>query len=492
MNRRSFLIGTAALGAVRAQAAPAPDEVKPALDRAIRFYVEKVTAHGGYVWRTSGDLQLREGEGKAGPDTIWVQPPGTPTVGEAFLDAYDATGKKDYLEAARAAGEALIQGQLHSGGWYYRIEFAPEQRKEFAYRVAPGRGAPRFGDEPGSPGGWELWKQRRNPGNLSMLDDDTTQAALRFLMRLDRAVRPTDPRLHDCVEYGLGALLKIQYPTGAFTHNYDRLTTRNPDIAYYPIRNASYPEQWSRTWTKDFQGCYYLNDEISLDAMATLLQAHTAYGKPEYREAALRVGEFLLRAQMPDPQPAWAQEYDRNMQPVWDRKFEPPAISGYESQSVLESLLLLYERTGDRKYLQPVPKALDYLRNSVLPDGKLARFYELQTNRPLYFTLKYELTYDRAQMPKHYGFVVPSRLDEITRRYERLVKEGPASRPAEPTRMQLDASVREAIAALDSRGAWVERTGLDAHDVTPPSGVISSATFAKNVGLLSRYLRAQE
>lgn len=40
MNRRSFLIGTAALGAVRAQAAPASEEVKTALDRAIRFYVE--------------------------------------------------------------------------------------------------------------------------------------------------------------------------------------------------------------------------------------------------------------------------------------------------------------------------------------------------------------------------------------------------------------------------------------------------------------------
>lgn len=491
MDRRTFLIGTAALGAVRADAAPAEGEVKAALDRAIRFYREKVAAHGGYVWRTSGDLQLREGEGKAGPDTIWVQPPGTPTVGEAYLDAYGATGKKEYLEAAQAAGNALVQGQLHSGGWYYRVEFDPTARQEFSYRQAPGKGAPRFGDEPGSPGGLLLWRQRRNAGNMSMLDDDTTQAALRFLMRLDRTVQPADAKLHECVEYGLAALLKVQYPIGAFAHNYDRLTGRNPDAAYYALKNASYPETWSRTWTKDFQGCYFLNDEISLDAMTTLFQAHTAYGKPEYRDAALRVGEFLLRAQMPDPQPAWAQEYDRNMQPVWDRKFEPPAVSGLESQSVLESLLDLYARTGDRKYLEPVPKALAYLQSSLLPDGKLARFYELKTNRPLYFTLKYELTYDRAQMPKHYGFVVPSRLEEITHRYERLKKEGPASRPAEPTRAQLEAAVREALAGLDARGAWVEKGGLDAHDLTPPSGILSSATFARNVSLFSRYLRAR-
>jgi len=491
MDRRSFLIGTAALGVVGAEAAPAADEVKAGLDRAIRFYRDKVAAHGGYVWRSSGDLALHEGEGKAGPDTIWVQPPGTPTVGEAFLDAYDATGKKDYLEAARAAGQALVQGQLHSGGWYYRIEFTPEKRKEFSYRVAPGKGAPQFGDEPGSPGGWVLWKQRRNPGNMTMLDDDTTQAALRFLIRLDRTVQPADSRLHECVEYGLAALTKVQYPVGAFTHNYDRLTTRNPDPAYYSVKNASYPEQWSRTWTKDFQGCYMLNDEISLDTMNTLFQAHDAYGKPEYRDAALRVGEFLLRAQMPDPQPAWAQEYDRNMQPVWDRKFEPPAISGYESQSVLESLLSLYERTGDRKYLQPVPKALAYLRSSLLSDGKLARFYELKTNKPLYFNLKYELTYDRAQMPKHYGFVIPSRLEAITQRYERLLKSGPKSREREPSRTELEAEARRVISTLDSRGAWVEMGGLDSHEVKPASGIISSATFVKNVSLLARYLRAK-
>ena len=491
MDRRSFLIGTAALGIARAEAAPAADEVKSGLSRAIRFYRDKVAAHGGYVWRSSGDLQLREGEGKAGPDTIWVQPPGTPTVGEAYLDAYDATGEKEYLEAARAAGHALVQGQLHSGGWYYRVEFDPEKRKEFSYRMAPGKGAPLFGDEPASPGGLVLWKQRRNPGNMSMLDDDTTQAALRFLMRLDRALQPTDARLHECVGYGLHALLMVQYPVGAFAHNYDRLTARNPDAAYYPAKSASYPEPWSRTWTKDFQGCYFLNDEISLDAMNTLFQAHDAYGKPEYREAALRVGEFLLRAQMPDPQPAWAQEYDRNMQPVWDRKFEPPAISGYESQSVLESLLLLYERTGDRKYLQPVPKALAYLRGSLLPDGQLARFYELKTNKPLYFTLKYELTYDRTQMPKHYGFLIPSRLDTISGRYERLLKDGPKSREREALRPELEAEVRRVLSTLDSRGAWVEMGGLDAHEVKPASGIISSATFARNVNLLTRYLRAR-
>jgi hypothetical protein len=38
----------------------------------------------------SEDLRHRQGEGVAGPSEIWVQPPGTPTVGLAFLAAYEA------------------------------------------------------------------------------------------------------------------------------------------------------------------------------------------------------------------------------------------------------------------------------------------------------------------------------------------------------------------------------------------------------------------
>ena len=38
---------------------------------------------------------------------------------------------------------------------------------------------------------------------------------------------------------------------------------------------------------------------------------------------AERAGDFILAAQMPEPQPAWAQQYDAAMHPAWARKFEP-------------------------------------------------------------------------------------------------------------------------------------------------------------------------
>src|SRR5690606_12204990 len=105
-----------------------------------------------------------------------------------------------------------------------------------------------------------------------------------------------------------------------------------------------------------------------------MFQAAKTYNNPAWREAAERAGGFILLAQMPEPQPAWAQQYDAQMHPAWARKFEPPSVTGGESQGVLRILLKLYSETGDKKYLEPFPRALDYLRRSRLSDGRLARF----------------------------------------------------------------------------------------------------------------------
>src|SRR3954453_12562777 len=109
------------------------------------------------------------GERPATGTMVWVQPPGTPTVGLAFLDAYEATGDRTYLDAAKAAAGALVRGQLRSGGWDYAIEFDPQKRSAYAYRADPAAAA-----------------GARKAMNVTTLDDDNTQSALRLLMRLDR------------------------------------------------------------------------------------------------------------------------------------------------------------------------------------------------------------------------------------------------------------------------------------------------------------------
>jgi hypothetical protein len=488
-----FIASVMPLTALNAGSAPTRQEVEQALHKAITFFHKEASSHGGYVWKYSADLQYRMGEGVATRDMMWTQPPGTPAVGEAFLEAYRTTGNKQYLDAATDAARALVKGQLQSGGWYYHVEFDPAKRGKFSYRDQPKVNVP--DPDAGYVGGWEVWRMRKYQGNMSLMDDDVTQSSLRLLMQVDEALKFEDKAIHEAVEYGLKAVANVQYANGAWSHNYDRFEVRPPDASHYPVKQASYPKTWSRKWTKDFAGCYYLNDRVTPNGVKAFLLAHQIYKKQEYLDVAEKGGGFFLLAQLPEPQPAWAQQYDRNMQPVWDRKFEPPAITGLESQDVLETLLVLYQHTGNKKYLEPVPKALAYLRKSLLPDGKVARFYELQTNKPLFFDGKYQLTSDSSQSPDHYGFLFESRLDQIEKEYQRLAAL-PADRltpPPPPNREELTGKVKQILKQMDARGTWLEPgfvRDLQGRKVPSPQGIIQAQTFVDNVHIMCLYLQA--
>lgn len=447
------------------------------LRRAVGFFVEKVSTEGGYLWRYSEDLAKREGEGKAAETVVWVQPPGTPTVGAALLQVFRDTQDAYYLEAARRAGVCLARGQLKSGGWDYRIEFDPRRRGDYAYRLDPAPG-----------------KQNRN---LSTLDDNNTQAALRFLMDLDEVLKFGDATIHAAVQYGLAGLLVAQYPNGAWPQRFEG----PPEQDAGPAKKAGYPETWSRTYPKPkYYVNYTFNDDVMGDTVNTLLDAARIYGEPRYRQAAARSGDFIILAQMPEPQPGWAQQYDQDMHPVWARKFEPPSITGGESQDAIRTLLRIYVETGDRKYLEPIPRALAYYRRSLLPDGRLARFYELKTNRPLYFTRQdYQLTYSDADMPTHYAFKIGNWLPSVESAYERIAgmdrQKLAAERAARTGKRSGRANraneqrVGQVLAALDAGGRWIDDAPLEyqgADDTTRRT--ISTETFCRNVRTLSAYL----
>jgi hypothetical protein len=476
-------------------AADTKSEAGQSLRRGAGFFASEVATEGGYVWRYSSDLKFRQGEGVAGPLTIWNQPPGTPAVGQAFLDAFAATNDRFYLDAARAAGGALVQGQLQSGGWFYRAELDPARRREFRYRVdETAAGQTRKRSTRAAESGWDEWKKHAHDDNRTILDDDVTPSAVRFLAHLDRTLGFRDQAIHETVLYALESLLKAQYPIGAWSHNYDSLPGSHPDPGRYPVLSASLPESWSRTWTKDFNGCYSINDRVTLNMIRTMLAAWEVYHDDRYRASAGRGGEFLIRAQLPEPQPAWAQQYDRQMHPVWDRQFEPPAVTGLESQDALEVLLVLARTTGEKRFLAPIPRALAYLKSLRLGDGRLARFYELGTSRPLYFTRDYQITYNGDDVPDHYGFRFPSRLDAIAAEYSRLrSRAAPPEGEARPGKVtpDLEAAVRAIIAGQDRRGAWTEPgTVRDpaGRKTAPGGGIIQSETFLKNMQTLSEFL----
>ena len=450
-------------------------DVLSALRKAGEFFRARVAAGGGYLWRYSEDLRRREGEGRAAERTVWVQPPGTPSVGMAFLETHRATGESRYLDAARETAGCLMRGQLLSGGWDNRIELDPQRRRRYAYRVDG---------------------ETRGRRNVSTLDDDNTQAALRFLMRVDRALKFGDEAIHESVSHALNSLLVAQYPNGAWPQRFER----PPAVGKFPVRKASYPSSWSRSHPgRDYKGYYTFNDNTILNMIETMFEAWGVYGDARYREASEKAGDFILLARMPEPQPAWAQQYDSDMHPAWARKFEPPAISGGESQGVMRALLSLYRETGKEKYLAPLPVAIDYFRRSLLPDGRLARFYELRTNRPLYFTRSYEITYSDADPPTHYAFKVDSSIEGIARDYRYLRDAGPfekrkrreAARPELTD--DLRRRVRAVIEALDAEGRWVEDGRLRYHGPDDPTTrVIQCGTFVRNMNLLSSFIEATD
>lgn len=464
-------------------AEPTHQAAVDAMRQAVEFAQHNLAAGGGaYLWQYAADLTEREGEQKATASQGWAQPPGTPSVGEAFLEAWLISREDFLLEAARRTGHALAKTQLESGGWDYRLEFDPQARAGWRFRSV----------------GEHDTKTSSRAKNVTTLDDDTTQSALRFLMKLDVVLRHRDALVNSAAKYALSALLKAQYPNGAWPQRYSEF----PDPKQFPVLRASYPESWPREYPKvDYRSFYTFNDDTLADMIETLLLAGELYNDPKLTAAAEKAGDFIRLAQMPEPQPIWAQQYNAKMQPAWARKFEPASVTGGESQGVIRILLRLYRRTGKDRFLEPIPRALKFLSENELPGepGQLARFYELGTSRPLYFVKDtYELTYDDSNLPTHYGFKISSRVDRLRDelavarqrgRDERPIWTMERNRPGQSSRLAADAA--RLVASLDDRGAWVEDGSLRARgNDTSPQKMISMRTFARNLTRLAAWVAA--
>ena len=528
---------------------PSKEEVLTVLRKAAEFYVTKVANQGGYHAMYSEDLSYgRSGKGGAGPTQVSATGASTPAVGLAFLEAWEATGDRYYLEAARLAAGAMVKGQMCSGGWDYTTELDPAKRKDYCYRIDVDCSDPASDTQ----------------RNMTNLDNNTTQGVLRMLMRVDRALNFGDKDIHEAVLYALDGLIRAQYPNGAWPQRYEKL----PDPNLFSVKPASYPEAWSRRWPGYiFYAHYTFNDDCIVNMIDVMLEAAGIYKEPRYKASAEKAGDFIILAQMPEPQPAWAQQYDAQMHPAWARSCEPPAVTGRESLSTMRGLILLYRETGKKKYLEPIPRALDYLkRSSWLRGGRpvMARFYELKTNRPLYITKGtriygprsaghiskktglpfdgYEVSYSDKSVINHYSLVTSAEpLERIGAEYRRLLTADPATLrrsdklrgltpglylPTPPRSVaQLSDKVRALMVSLDGRGAWVQQgniggpgllisvrpakdlrvvmggkvltlkedEALEVYEGTsPPSQrVIHSGSFAANLRLLADYLVAR-
>jgi hypothetical protein len=149
---------------------PTRAEVLATMKRAARFMRERVAYRGGYVWSYLADFRRRWGEMEAFATMIWLQPPGTASVGHLYLDCFHATGDEFYYQAAMEVAEALIAAQHPAGGWNYLYDFAGVESTR------------RWYDTIGK-NGWRLEEFHHYYDNATF-DDAGTSEASQFLLRL--------------------------------------------------------------------------------------------------------------------------------------------------------------------------------------------------------------------------------------------------------------------------------------------------------------------
>ncbi len=442
---RRTLPVAAALAALLASVAAADDtllkQTREAMAKATDYFTS-ISTNGGWVGMYSLDLKQRWGEGlyeKAKATQIWVQPPGTPTVGKTLLRAFRATGEERYLAAARNTGRALVWGQRTEGGWDHRVDVS---------HLTPDARVP-----------------ERKKGHCSF-DDNISQGAVDFLMDLDETL--DEPWLDDGVALGLRFLLRSQFPNGAWPQ-------------WYPLRGG-------------YHNHYTFNDNAINDCIRVLLDAHRRYGKKEYLAGAKRGGGFIIVSQVKPPQTGWAQQYSHDLKPAKARSFEPAAICSATSARNIRTLVDLAVYTGDTKYLGPIPAALDWLDRSKLKAGLWARLYEVGTNKPIYGDRDGRIHYTLQEISeeRRTGYSWQSGYGVASARayYERVRKTGPAvyanslAKAPAPTGLakrakSLEPRVKKVIAALDAEGRWVD-----------DGKRVCCQTFVANMRVLCDYVEA--
>ncbi len=406
-------------------------QANDALAKATAYLTGQVASGGGYGGVYLPDLSDQWGEGHITRSQNWIQPPGSPSTGFAFLRAWEATGAQAYLDAAVQVAHSLVYGQLACGGWDYVVDHSPEGARQWYYRHNAGSADPALKE----------WR------NQATFDDNVTQHATRLLIAVDQALQGKDAAIHEAAQAAMDFMLRAQHESGGWPQR-------------YPPSGRGYG---------DF---FTFNDESIADCADVMMIAFRAYGDERYRQAVCRCGDFIIRTQLPEPQATWAQQYDMDLKPAWARQFEPPAACGGESLGVMRLLINIALFTGDDKYLGPLPAALDWYKRSVLPDGRWARFYELKTNRPLYFTRDtYWLTYSDADMPTHYSFQSNWSPDRVGRQYAEITKQGLAKYAAEHEPKALTVEdrgkaaeamqprVHKTLAAQDATGGWISTGG---------------------------------
>jgi len=463
----AVLLTTVVIPAGLAPAASADEALRrqclDTMKKATRFMVDEVSTNGGYLWHYLPDMSRRWGEMEAYDTQIWVQPPGTTTMGHLYLDAYHVTGDEYYWEAAKKAARAIIWGQLDCGGWNYIIDFAGDRSLKEWYATI-------------GKNGWRLEEFQHYYGNATF-DDDVSSDAAKFLLRM--YLEKMEPEYKYPLDKAIDFILESQYPIGGWPQR-------------YPLRY-----DFSHHGRPDYTSFYTFNDDVVWENVNFLIQCYQTLGEERFLDPIRRGMNFYLVTQQAAPQAGWAQQYTLDLKPSGARTYEPNGLNpGYTSRHI-QLLIRFYRLTGDKKFLARIPEALDWLESCRLPENMTengrythAVFVEIGTNRPIFVHRRgsnvihgeYYFDYTDGKPVRHYGAKTRIDIASLRRRYEEALNmsveeatkgsplivgkhEGERTPQMEysysfsgvSSRAPADPDVKAVIAALDAKNRWLSK-----------------------------------
>lgn len=478
--------------------APLVDQALAAMKNATQYMVDTVSTNGGYLWNYLPDLSRRWGEMEAYDTMIWVQPPGTTSMGHLYLDAFHATGDPYYFQAADKAARAVIWGQLPCGGWNYIVDFAGDRSLKTWYNTI-------------GKNGWRLEEFQHYYGNATF-DDDVSSDAAKFLLRM--YLENLDPQYKPAIDKAINFVLQSQYPIGGWPQR-------------YPLKY-----DFSHHGKPDYSSFFTFNDDVVWENVNFLIQCYLTLGEERFLDPIYRGMNFYIITQQGAPQAGWGQQYSMDLKPAGARTYEPNALLPGYTAAHIRLLERFYRLTGESKFLAGIPAALDWLDKCRLPEnmtegGKRTHptFVEIGTDKPLFVHRKgsnvahgfYYVDNSDALPNVHYGMKDYIDVAQLRKEYEAIkamsVEEATKDSPLVHGRYQgkvmpqkyydvksqsytasamnyskrpvpSEEQVRKVIAALDSQNRWLEKHVETSHPYIG-DGVKSEPTDAfasTNVG----------
>ena len=257
-------------------------------------------------------------------------------------------------DSARLVGANVMAHQIENGAWPKNINFF--SIPDTVLNPPPSNLKPQTSN---------LKPQISNLTEAT-IDNGATTTEIRFLMRLFAATG--DSLCLESALRGVRYLLSMQYDNGGFPQyfprhdHYHARITFNDDamvsvlrlLREVSLRRAPY-------------GPFPL--ELSVEAAAAVDRGVACILACQYVQHGVRT--------------VWAQQYDEHtLQPAPARAFELAGLCSAESAAIVEFLQTVSE--DHPEVLPAIEDAINWFRAHQLPDGRWARFYTLEDNRPFF------------------------------------------------------------------------------------------------------------